>query len=65
MPGTPLTDPEWTFLHPIFPNLVRAETSKTGDEDKDYNCIAWALGITTEWVDPPESQADFTQLCKC
>lgn len=29
-----------------------------------YNCIAWAMGITNKWIDPPESTSKIDNLCK-
>ncbi|MFA4015675.1 MAG: hypothetical protein RUDDFDWM_000767, partial [Candidatus Fervidibacterota bacterium] len=33
-----------------FPNLVRCEWSITGEATKLYNCFAWSVGITDEWI---------------
>ena len=35
----------------FFPNLVGSGYEITSDASNVYNCIAWALGITTEWWD--------------
>jgi len=32
-----------------FPNLDRSEWRITSDPDENYNCIAWAIGSTTNW----------------
>jgi hypothetical protein len=60
----PLTDAEWTGLSPLFPNLERGDTLRTGPENKIYNCIRFALDTTGPWVDPPPQQADFETLCE-
>jgi hypothetical protein len=65
---TALTDQEWDNLQTPdidFPNLVRAQTLKTGDETEDYNCIAFALGIFDDWVNPGDDQAEFNKQCEC
>ena len=35
-------------LEYLFPNLVGSGYEITGETSDQYNCIAWALGITTE-----------------
>ena len=35
------------MIWPEFPNL--AVIRKTSDEDKRYNCIAWAFGDNSRW----------------
>lgn len=64
MRGDPVTDEEWAELYHEFPNLVRDHVVKSGPADEDYNCIAWALGITDENIQPPESREAFVEMCK-
>ena len=62
-----LTDAEWRPLPPIFPNLVRESTFKTGEKtpklETGYNCFAWALGNPTV-IDPPEYDRNIADQCK-
>src|ERR1051326_2149181 len=44
-----------------FPSL-EATYVVLGKATKDYNCIAWSLKITTQWVWPGAGQADFDKL---
>jgi len=37
------------IIQGAFPNLKDSPWEVTSDPDKHYNCIAWAIGITTEW----------------
>ncbi|GBC99531.1 hypothetical protein HRbin17_02056 [bacterium HR17] len=34
-----------------FPNLVRCEWSITGEATPTYNCFAWSIGVTNQWID--------------
>jgi hypothetical protein len=36
-------------LEQFFPDLVRTGYSITSPATTDYNCIAWAAGVTDEW----------------
>lgn len=49
-----------------FPGLNghQAFLLKTDNENEKYNCIAWSLGFTDIWIDPPSSQDLFRALCK-
>lgn len=58
----PPTDEEWSRLHTSFPNLVRANVMLEGPATNTYNCIAWALGYTDRWINPPASRDDFIAL---
>ena len=60
-----LTDPEWDSISLDFPNLVRADTLKTGPVTKDYNCIRFALATPGLWVNPPPQLHDFVEICEC
>jgi len=35
-----------------FPNLRRGEYQETSPDDSDYNCIAWAVQINSQWWQP-------------
>lgn len=68
---TALTQAEWDEALRYFPGLNghRNECLKTGEATPApgppyYNCIAWSLGTTTEWIDPPTTQTAFIELCK-
>lgn len=56
------TTVEWNQLSSYFPNLVKDDVWITDDPTRVYNCIAWALGYTDRWINPPEKQADFEAL---
>jgi hypothetical protein len=36
----------------LFPRLATEPVSLTSPEDLDYNCIAWAAGISDQWWEP-------------
>lgn len=44
-------DPDEQWALQTFPNLARG-FRKTSDKTLNYNCLAWALGITSPWVTP-------------
>src|SRR6266446_484875 len=47
-----------TPLHDVFPDLRGTAYRVTSPADPDYNCIAWAAGITDDWWWPhPEPRA--------
>jgi hypothetical protein len=60
-----LTDAEWNFYHPIFPNLVRADTLKTGPADVNYNCIRFAVETPGLWIECPDDLEPFEEICEC
>lgn len=64
MGSRPVTDAEWDSLSPDFPNLDRSYTFWQAPETLSYNCIAWSMGITWTWIDPPSDQNSFTLLCE-
>ena len=60
-----LTDNEWTILEALFPQVsasARQNYEVTAETTGDYNCIAWSLGITDSWINPPPSVKDFQAL---
>lgn len=66
MAGVPLTQDEWDRAVGLYPNLAdhRADCLKMDGPTKLYNCIAWSMGSTTEWINPPNTQVGFVELCK-
>jgi len=44
-----------------FPKL-ESSYAVIGHATKDYNCIAWSLGVTTKWVWPGTATDDFDKL---
>jgi hypothetical protein len=57
-PREPTTE-EWLSLKKEFSNLIKADVMVTDGETIDYNCIAWALGYTDRWINPPNPIASF------
>jgi hypothetical protein len=39
-------------LRPKFPNLAASNSRWSSKEDPDYNCIAWAAGVSDIWWEP-------------
>ena len=35
-------------LEDLFPNLARSSYNITGEASREFNCIAWALGISSQ-----------------
>lgn len=65
LPGRAFTDDEWNELLTDFPHVgARDQFRVTGPETDVYNCLAWSMGITNNWVECPDSLADFVALCK-
>ena len=46
------------MLEQLFPNLVRGGYQVTSPPDRDYNCIAWAVGDATNWWWPGTDLAE-------
>jgi hypothetical protein len=47
----------------IFPNLnVDNQPRVTGEETPDYNCIAWTVGITDDWINPKSSLQEWAEF---
>lgn len=40
------------FSHPGFPNSTDEKLKYHSPKTKEYNCIAFALGIQDKWIDP-------------
>lgn len=51
-----LTVEETKKLLHTLPNLYSGWTWVLGPENPLYNCIAWTLGITTNWIEPPKGK---------
>src|SRR5262245_10458822 len=41
---------------------IRGEFEVDAPSTQRYNCIAWSLGITTQWINPPTTWAGCDQL---
>lgn len=46
------TPAERKYLESFFPGLKGKKFKITGEQTGRYNCIAWTLGKTNEWVNP-------------
>lgn len=46
----------------LCPNLTPLNSTKTSEPTFDYNCLAWALGITDLWMDMPNYFQPFYNL---
>ena len=58
--GDPPTAEQESRFEEAFPNL---ETwSVTGPSTGQYNCIAWSVGITDEWIWPGNTVQDFDEF---
>src|SRR5262245_46768462 len=56
------TPPEWAEISGTFPALNQADVWITDDPTWVYNCIAWSLGYTDRWINPPQPRAAFDYL---
>jgi hypothetical protein len=56
------TDTEFAALASAFPALVRADVWITDGEVPTYNCIAYSLGHTDRWINPPQPLSAFQAL---
>lgn len=56
------TEEEWIDLVADFPHLVQEDVVVTGEATFQYNCIAWSLGITNRWINPPQPLSAFEAL---
>jgi len=43
-------DSQRGFFESRFPNLRRCEWSATAGATDVYNCIAWSIGVTNQWI---------------
>jgi hypothetical protein len=48
-------DPDEQWVLRKFPDLA-GKFRKTSDKTDDYNCLAWALGLTRPWICPFDHQ---------
>lgn len=55
--GNPPTASQELTIKNDFPNLQT--WSVTGASTTSYNCIAWSVGITNQWIWPGNTVADF------
>lgn len=47
---------ELAFNHKrLFPGLSSSNHRVTSPEDGDYNCVAWAIGLTDDWTQPGDT----------
>ncbi|KAI1739957.1 hypothetical protein F4680DRAFT_420791 [Xylaria scruposa] len=73
----PITEAQWKNLIGEFPGLVKfnradfrqtdlstEEAMQAGLKSPIYNCIAWSLENTYQWINPPRELVDFIQLYK-
>lgn len=63
MPVRDMTQEEKDDFHGIFPPMnVDLQPRVTAEATPTYNCIAWTLGLTTIWVDPCDTLAEWDEL---
>lgn len=62
MPPRQPTPAEWAQLSTWFPGLTQANVWITDNPTPVYNCIAFSLGITNQWINPPQPLNAFQQL---
>ena len=55
--GNPPTPAQKSTIESYFPNLKT--WSVTGPATGAYNCIAWSVGITNQWLWPGNTVSDF------
>jgi hypothetical protein len=58
----PPTPAEWAQLSGWFPGLVRGNVWITDNPTPVYNCIAYSLGYTDRWINPPQPLGPFQAL---
>lgn len=44
-----MDDSQFEYWHKAFTNMNREGFAKTSEETPEYNCIAWAAGVSDEW----------------
>lgn len=49
--GSPATSAQHSFLSGFFPNLQTANYCVTAPATPTYNCFAWSIGNTGQWID--------------
>lgn len=57
-----MTNAEKKRFKGYFPNLNVSKAVVTGPATRQYNCLAWTLGITNRWVWPGQNMSDFDRL---
>ncbi|KAI5809152.1 hypothetical protein DFH27DRAFT_598692 [Peziza echinospora] len=59
-----ITDAQWNMIRPWFDpaRFFRRDILVTGPATPIYNCIAYSLGYTDRWINPPQPRATFIQL---
>jgi len=62
MPTRVPSDNEWGQLSAVFPGLNRANVFITDEPTPVYNCIAFSLGLTNVWINPPQPLSAFQAL---
>ncbi|HEX4437263.1 MAG TPA: hypothetical protein VH061_10760 [Solirubrobacteraceae bacterium] len=62
MPPERPTQQQLSWLKNQFPQLAAPDVWITGQPTGTYNCIAYSLGITTEWINPPQPLGPFEAL---
>ena len=68
MSAEPLTNQDWAMLCSRpgvcdFPKLIRGQCKMTAHKNEKYNCIAWAMGVTDQWILPPHDKEAMDGLC--
>jgi len=61
LPRKPTTS-EMSGLQATFPNITPSSVLVFGEANPGYNCIAWSLGISYTWVNPPSPLSVFQVL---
>lgn len=61
LPRAP-TSAEISMLLGWFPSLRPSSVLVLGESTKQYNCIAWSLGLTYAWINPPSPLSTFNAL---
>ena len=56
------TTNEWNQLSSTFPGLTQANVSITAEPTAVYNCIAFSLGISNAWINPPQPLSSFQAM---
>lgn len=62
MPPVRPTEQQLTELKNLFPQLAAGDVWITDQPTGIYNCIAYSLGVTTAWINPPQPLGPFEAL---
>lgn len=57
-----LTRQEAEYLGKKFPDLVLNQITVIAPANSAYNCIAYSMGYTNQWINPPKSEREFAHL---